>query len=793
MKVYNKIVYDKDMNIIEEDSYEYSGPVAECKGGGGNPIKKVFKAVTKVFKKIIKKITSFVGDVFGFLIKPFGLPELGGFDADNIASGVKVTKPGTNLGLPVIYGYRRVGSIPIFAETDGSKNSELYVVYAVAEGEIQGFRKIYVDGHFVGASPDGTYYTAGKSYNGGNRYSGRLAFQCFNGTETQSQSSLANGAPTWASKTRKLPGVAYVAFRFSWKAGSQEEVDANPYGGGLPQIEFELNGLKIYDVATHSGGLDLPNDYANLTKTFSINPANCLLDYMMNPRYGGGFKKEEINADSFKIAADKFNQVVTFDPDEGETGPIMTTNAVIDTSRTILNNTKVLLSGARSFLPFVQGRYKLRVEDGGHPTDITSSTVSVAYDITEDNLIGTVSLTGEQKDTKYNQVIINYIDPMREFSSQQVFFSTSGDVAIDDNEDLTGEFTFETLTNRAIAQDIARMVYKKSRKQRQITFSATQELLDVEVGDIVRVTDQILNLSQVTFRVMGITLEVAGNLKLECVEHDATIYPHVATVQTELPPPVFLPNHYYNTVRVKPQEPVNLNYTNPDSTPPERETEPQSPICEQFIDPNTVTIDSTLYENKGLNSFLFQHKLNNQKNTLTPTPNGLNGAVDVETYRYDELIGVANVMRAWPTLPDGDVDAIEIVAYQGAQQYFTKIYDYKQQEWNIDKPIIRPLGEATTLQPSKGIRPPSYETLAVPLKQNLQYRVRYINTRTQQRFLAGGDISSWSGFSTYSYTLLGNTISGTGLEALINYLKDTETQSTNGLVLDTGGSVDLGA
>ena len=76
MKVYNKIVYDKDMNIIEEDSYEYSGPVAECKGGGGNPIKQVFKAVTKVFKKIIKKITSFVGDVFGFLIKPFGLPEL---------------------------------------------------------------------------------------------------------------------------------------------------------------------------------------------------------------------------------------------------------------------------------------------------------------------------------------------------------------------------------------------------------------------------------------------------------------------------------------------------------------------------------------------------------------------------------------------------------------------------------------------------------------------------------------------------------------------------------------------
>lgn len=793
MKVYNKIVYDKDMNIIEEDSYEYKGPVTVCKGGGGNPIKKVFKAVTKVFKKIIKKITSFVGDVFGFLIKPFGLPELGGFDADNIASGVKVTKPGTNIGIPVIYGYRRVGSIPVYAETNGEKNSDLYVVYAVAEGEIQGFRKIYVDGHFVGSSPDGVYYTHGKEYNGGGRYSNRLNFQCFNGTDTQSQSSLANGAPTWASKKRTLPGVAYVAFKFIWKGGSQEEVDANPYGGGLPQVEFELNGLKVYDVATHSGGLDLPNDYANLTKTFSINPANCLLDYMMNPRYGGGFKKEEINADSFKIAADKFNQVVTFDPDEGETGAIMTTNAVIDTSRTILNNTKVLLSGARSFLPFVQGRYKLRVEDGGHPTDITSSTVSVAYDVTSDNLIGTVSLTGEQKDTKYNQVIINYIDPMREFSSQQVFFSTSGDVAIDDNEDLTGEFTFETLTNRAIAQDIARMVYKKSRKQRQITFSATQELLDVEVGDIVRVTDEILNLSQVTFRVMGITLEVAGNLKLECVEHDATIYPHVATVQTELPPPVFLPNHYYNKVRQKPQEPVNLNYTNPNTTPPDDETEPLSPICEKFIDPKDVVIDTSIFLNQGIDSYLFQHKQNNLRNDLTPSPNGLNGAIFVDTYNYDSIYGVCNVFQAYPTLPDGDVDAIEIVAFEGQQKYSTQTYDYKQTSQFGIQPIGRIHKASAVLLPSgKGSPVITYETLKIPLKKDLQYRVRYINTRTNQRFEAGGDIS-WSGFSTYDYKLLGNTIRGTGLEALINFIKDTVTTSTNGKPLTGGGSVDLGA
>ena len=34
MKVYTKIVYDKDDNIIEEHSYNYNGPVSQAKRGG---------------------------------------------------------------------------------------------------------------------------------------------------------------------------------------------------------------------------------------------------------------------------------------------------------------------------------------------------------------------------------------------------------------------------------------------------------------------------------------------------------------------------------------------------------------------------------------------------------------------------------------------------------------------------------------------------------------------------------------------------------------------------------------
>ena len=36
MKIYNRIVYDKDNNILLEDSYEHTGPIAHA---GGDAVK----------------------------------------------------------------------------------------------------------------------------------------------------------------------------------------------------------------------------------------------------------------------------------------------------------------------------------------------------------------------------------------------------------------------------------------------------------------------------------------------------------------------------------------------------------------------------------------------------------------------------------------------------------------------------------------------------------------------------------------------------------------------------------
>lgn len=522
-------------------------------GGVVDTIVDIVESVVEIIVDVVETVVEFVGDIVGFVFSPFGAFDVptGPQNPEQEARGVTITKSGTNVSIPVVYGLRRVGGTVIYIETNGEINKYLYAVYAVSEGEIQGFKKILVEDVPL-PTPSGNTYNPGEVYTvTEGRFKDRIKFQVFNGTETQGQSSLANEAANWGKKQRKLPGVAYAVMRFEWKEiKTQEDANNNPFGGGIPKVQFDVYGKKVYDVRTHGSGKDIGATYGNLTKAYSFNPANCLLDYLMNPRYGCGLQSEEIDAEAFKIAANKYEQTVTYYT--GATGRAHTMNAVIDTSQKLFDNVRGLVGGCRGILPYVQGRYKLKVEDGGNDTDITSTTIDVAFDVTKDYVIGGITLDGERKTSKFNEVIVNYVDPDLDFSNQQVYYSVNGDQAADDDELLRKEFNFPTLTNRVIASELARLIYKKSRAQRSISFNATQELIAVEVGDIIRVTDSVLNLNEDTFRVVDMKLNLDLSIAITAVEHDATVYPFTTGEQVELPPPLFLPDELLVRPRQKP-------------------------------------------------------------------------------------------------------------------------------------------------------------------------------------------------------------------------------------------------
>ena len=48
--------------------------------------------------------------------------------------------------LPVIYGVQRTAGIPVFADTANNNSKEVYVAYAISEGENHGIFNLYIDG-----------------------------------------------------------------------------------------------------------------------------------------------------------------------------------------------------------------------------------------------------------------------------------------------------------------------------------------------------------------------------------------------------------------------------------------------------------------------------------------------------------------------------------------------------------------------------------------------------------------------------------------------------------------------
>jgi len=484
-------------------------------------------------------------------------PDIPGYDVgapDQSAAieGVKVTRKGTNEPVPVVYGHRRIGGKIVFAEshgdTDDVNNRYLTVVYALCEGEIAQVNRIFVDEvQLPNENPSFSTGSNNQQSPGSGRYKNRLAFQLYAGTETQTQSSLADGAPSWNDKTRTMPGIAYAVMRYEWKhIEDNDDAENNPYGGGIPNVMFDIIGKKVYDVATHVGNTeDLANDYADLSKGISYNPVNHLLDYLMNPRFGPGITKEEIDAKYFFVAANKCNQVIDYDSNGTQDGPAMLSNVVIDTRAKIIDNVKILVQGCRGFMPYSRGRYKVRIDDGGNRYDIESSNVDVELDITEDELLYGMSLSGENKADKYNQVIVKFVDPDKNFTEQQVVFpaETSSTyttaLAEDNGEQLVGEFLYASVSNKNIAENLARTIFNKSRNQRYIQFTGSPKLMELEVGDIIRVTSTVFNLTEQTFRVTKLTINPQATVSVEAREHDASIYPFVAGEQIENPPKVF--------------------------------------------------------------------------------------------------------------------------------------------------------------------------------------------------------------------------------------------------------------
>jgi predicted phage tail protein len=447
------------------------------------------------------KVFDFVGDIFNEVVEWFvDIPDVPQYD--NQAQGVLLNKQSNLAQIPVVYGRRKIGGTRVFVETSGSDNEYLYVCLVLCEGEIESIDEVYINDVLSTDS----------------KYSGLVSIDKKLGSDTQTASTVLTPASSWTT-SHTLKGVAYLGLRFKW--------DRDVFSG-IPEVTAVVKGKKVYDPRTS-------------TTAYRTNPAICLLDYLTNTRYGKGLPSSafESGYTSWQTAANKCDQNVT--PYSGGTDiDLFSCNAVLDVSKSIIDNVKILLSGMQGQLVYTQGIYKLIIED-----DYTAS-----YAFTEDNILGGITVNGEKRKDRYNRVIATFANPSNNWQQDQVEYPEAGSStyttlkAEDAGFELETRISLDTCTSIYQARNLAYTLLYRSRSQIKCSFLATIDALQVAIGDVVTVTHSSLGWSSKKFRVTGLSLQHDGNVGVSLHEHDATIYPWYEGVEITAPAATTLPDPF---------------------------------------------------------------------------------------------------------------------------------------------------------------------------------------------------------------------------------------------------------
>ncbi len=557
-------------------------------------VKSIGRGISRAVKGVVKAVGKVVSSALKFITQPFmgmfgnigGVPDVG--DEANRQQGVLITvQGGGDVPIPVVYGLRQVGGIVFWAETGSDTNKYLWVGYALSEGPIEGVYQVIIEDEDIGTTEfiqqlnTGAQITLNKP---GSRYSGRCVFQLWKGLWLDNPydsnnltgypgraSHLLTNSPTWKPLSNIMNGVAVLMARYEWKSEvTPDGVENNPFSGGIPNIKVTVLGRTVASLLPTGNQLNVEYEASGYEERYSTNPAEILFDYLRNPRFGKGMKNSEIDIQSFSRAAVKFNQGVAYVP--GTAGPILTCNYVLDTNNSIMSNVKILLQGMRSYLPYIQGRYKLRVEDAGNETDITSGSATVVATFTKDDIVGDIVYSGVDRSAQYTEVEVTYVSPADKFANQTAFWpETEAERQAfrvqDGGRPNRGQFTFPTITNPYIARDMAKLLFNKSRYQQSISLRVSARGIEIEPGDNIYVRGIMLDFfdstlfegDNIPWRVVATKLNDDFTVDLDCVRNPDFIYPHTqGNVRDSVATP-FLPGPGGPTPPYTPPEDIGVN------------------------------------------------------------------------------------------------------------------------------------------------------------------------------------------------------------------------------------------
>jgi len=362
------------------------------------------------------------------------------------------------------------------------------------------------------------------------------------------------------------------------------EINSIP-DGVMATVEIYSNTLTNGDKNPASWNIALASGYNSegliyQGYTCDNNPVEMLLDYVLNSNYGPGLSLNEIDKTSWlksAICCDRIPNYFKFDATVqslGDPAPSTTidyeymygTNAngvpqggggtlslfpgaaiqiagngldrhfIIDTTKTHLENINIILASIGAYMPYINGKYYLFLENAGDPIDgshvLPVSALPIEAVITASNIIEGITLQTPTLNDRYNSIKLDYTDiahnsqpdslvqpdPITDSSNIRQQYLNE-----DNGKPLEGNFSVPSIFNDLDADRYSRILLKKSRGQPVLNFTVNAIGLNLVPGDFIQMRVEQINLDDV-YRITDLTINYDNTVAITCIRHVPEVY-----------------------------------------------------------------------------------------------------------------------------------------------------------------------------------------------------------------------------------------------------------------------------
>ena len=280
------------------------------------------------------------------------------------------------------------------------------------------------------------------------------------------------------------------------------------------------------DYDAENGLTGLPPMSFDITNSIS-NPGDVLIDYLNNDRYGAGLSNTLIDVNSITDTANTAMkgycaEQITYTPNTGGSSTIdrWEINGYINTANDVATNINKICQAAATFFTFdnKQGKFK------AVPNRPTSSTFS----LNDDNIVSKIQITSTELYSLFNKAEIVFADKNKRDQSNSLTIETpSGDLNPNEPENIV-KYRIDLINNNIHAENLANLDLTQSRKGMVVQCTGDFSCMQIDVGDVVDLTNEDYGFSAKEFRVLR-TKEVQEeggiiNVQLSLLEYEPNAY-----------------------------------------------------------------------------------------------------------------------------------------------------------------------------------------------------------------------------------------------------------------------------